>query len=61
MVTLLKISEEYLMTPVEDISEGGGLYCLSAGNLVILTKVTRGLAYIHDKVKMQGMKLIRSF
>ena len=49
------------MFSIEEITEGGGFYCIAAGNLVILNKINRGLAYIHDKVKMQGIKMIRSF
>lgn len=48
------------MFPIEHISEGAGFFSISSGNLVIINKITRGLNYVHDKVKMQGTKMIRS-
>lgn len=60
-VNLIKIVSEYFLFPIENISEGAGFYSIANGNLVVLNKITRGLSYVHDKVKMQGSKLIRSF
>lgn len=61
MVNLIKIISEYYMFPIEHISEGAGFFSISAGNLVVIKKISRGLNYIYDKVKMQGAKMIRSF
>ena len=52
---------EYFMYPIQHISEGAGFYSLSCGNLVIITKIFRSLAFVHEKIKMQGQKMIRSF
>ena len=47
MLTL--ISSEYLMYPIEHISEGAGFYSICSGNLVIINKITRGMAYVYKK------------
>lgn len=49
------------MSPIVHISEGAGFFSISSGNLVIINKITRGMHYVYDKVKMQGSKMIRSF
>jgi hypothetical protein len=49
------------MYPIEHISEGAGFFNISSGNLVVISKITRGLNYVYDKVKMQGTKMVRSF
>jgi|JI10StandDraft_1071094.scaffolds.fasta_scaffold1331759_1 hypothetical protein len=49
------------MFPIEHISEGAGFFSISAGNLVVINKITRGLNYVYDKIKMQGTKMIKSF
>ena len=59
-IILTLISSEYYMYPIEHISEGGGFYSISSGNLVIINKITRGLAYVNKKEKMKGCKMIRS-
>lgn len=61
MLKLIKILSEYFMYPIEHISEGAGFYSMTCGNLVIISKIFRSLAYVHEKIKMQGQKLIRSF
>ena len=49
------------MSPIEHISEGADFFSISSGNLVVINKITRGLSYVNDKMKMQGTKMIRSF
>ena len=59
-MNLIKIVSEYFMSSIEHISEGAGFFSISSGNLVVINKITRGLTYINDKIKMQGNKMIRS-
>lgn len=59
-VNLIKIVSEYYMSSIEHISEGADFFSISSGNLVVINKITRGLTYINDKIKMQGTKMIRS-
>jgi hypothetical protein len=59
-VLLTLISSEYYMYPITDICEGGGFFSVCAGNLIVVNKISRGLAYVHKKEKMKGCKMVRS-
>jgi hypothetical protein len=48
------------MAPITNITEGGNFFAITSGNLIIINKITRGLSYIYDKIKMKGVKMIRS-
>lgn len=60
-VTLIRIAFEYYQSPVYSISEGGNFYAVCSGSLVAVIKISRSLTYAHDKIKMRGIKMIRSF
>ena len=60
-VTLIKITFEYYQSPIYSISEGGNFYAVSSGNIVAIIKISRSLTYVYDKIKMRGIKMIRSF
>lgn len=34
---------------------------MASGSLVAIIKISRSLTYAHDKIKMRGIKMIRSF
>lgn len=57
---LQKISAEYHMAPITSIGEGNNFYCICSGNLVMIHKIHRGLSYVYEKIKMKGLKMIRS-
>lgn len=59
-MTLIRIAFEYYQSPIYSISEGGNFYAVSSGSLVAIIKISRSLTYVHDKIKMRGIKMIRS-
>jgi hypothetical protein len=59
-LTLLRIAAEYYMGAIADITEGGGFYCITAGSLAVVVSISRSLTYVYDKLKMKGIKLLRS-
>jgi hypothetical protein len=60
-VTLILIASEYYPAPIYSVSSGANFYAVSSGNIVAIVKISRSLAYVHDKIKMRGIKMIRSF
>ncbi len=49
------------MAPITDICEGGNFFAINSGNLIVINKINRCLAYVYDKTRMKGCKMIRSF
>jgi hypothetical protein len=59
-LTLIKVAAEFYIAPVTLITESGNFYVVTSGNMVALVEISRSLAYVYDKTKMKGIKMIRS-